>query len=57
MSRAVAVAGIAIGAGALLGFFGGHLQLDVHGFGVITFAQSAWLIWIGLLLCRKGPGR
>jgi hypothetical protein len=40
-------------------FFAGHLTLDVHGFGVITFAQSAWLISIGVLLCvdRRGIAR
>ena len=51
---ATGVAGVVVGAGILLGFFSGHLRLDVHGFGIVTFVQSAWLIWLGILLCRDG---
>lgn len=49
--------------GALVGLlipcflFIGHLKLDVHGFGIVMFAQSAWLIWIGVLLCSDAPER
>lgn len=53
MARAAGIAGAVIGAGILLGFFSGHLRLDVHGFGIVTFAQSGWLIWLGILLCRE----
>ena len=52
MARAAGVTGAIVGAGVLLGFFSGHLRLDVHGFGVVVLAQSAWLIWLGVLLCR-----
>ncbi|HUF31379.1 MAG TPA: hypothetical protein VMM77_12075 [Gemmatimonadaceae bacterium] len=31
---------------------GGYLEMAVHGFGIITFAQSAWLMWVGVLLWR-----
>jgi hypothetical protein len=51
-----AVAGIVVGVAALLGVLSGLLHLDVHGFGVVTFAQSAWLIWLGILLCRGRGG-
>ena len=43
-----------IGALLLAGFFAGHLRVDVHGFGIVTFAQSAWLLWVGALLLRGG---
>lgn len=45
-------AGLLASGFALAGFLSGHLALDVHGFGWIVFAQSAWLIVVGLLLCR-----
>ena len=45
----VAIVSVAI----LLFFFAGRLTLDIRGFGAVTFAQSAWLIWIGVLLCRE----
>lgn len=62
LARAAAVAGAVIGAGLLLAFFAGRLGLDAHGFGIVTFVQSLWLIWLGVLLCREGeraalPGR
>jgi hypothetical protein len=53
MPRAAAVAGFVVGVGVLLVFFSGILGLDVHGFGVITFAQSAWTTWIGILMLRS----
>lgn len=62
LARAAAVAGAMIGTGLLLAFFFGGLRLDAHGFGIVTFAQSLWLIWLGILLCRDDepaalPGR
>ena len=53
MAAAVGAFGGVVSALILLLFFVGHLKLDVHGFGIVTFAQSAWLIWIGILLCRE----
>ena len=53
LARAAAVAGAVIGTGLLLTFFFGGLRLDTHGFGIVTFAQSLWLIWLGVLLCRE----
>jgi hypothetical protein len=44
--------GVVVAAGILLEFFAGHLELDVHGFGIVAFAQSAWMIWLGAVLCR-----
>jgi hypothetical protein len=54
MARTAGVAGALVGAGVLLAFLSGQLRLDVHGFGIVTFAQSGWLIWLGILLCRDG---
>ncbi len=54
MSRAAGVAGLVVGAGVLVAFLSGRLSLDVHGFGIVTYAQSGWLIWLGILLCREG---
>jgi hypothetical protein len=56
LSRAAGVFGAAVSAAILLLFFVGHLRLDVHGFGIVILAQSAWLIWIGILLCRERAG-
>jgi hypothetical protein len=48
--RAAGAAG-AIVTGLILALFcAGHVGVDVHGFGIVTFAQSAWLIWTGVLL-------
>jgi hypothetical protein len=53
MARSAGIVGVFIGACVLLAFWAGHLRLDVHGFGIVTFAQSGWLIWVGVLLCRN----
>lgn len=56
MSRAAGVAGVLIGPAVVVAFLSGRVGLGVHGFGMIAFAQSAWLIWIGILLCfGTGP--
>lgn len=57
LTRSAGAAGVLVGTGALLAFFAGHLHLDVHGFGLLVLAQSAWLVWVGLLLCRVGTSR
>ncbi len=53
MARAVGIAGL-VGAGVMLGLISGPLRLDVHGFAILTWVQSAWLMWVGILLCREG---
>jgi len=52
----LAGSGFLVAALVLLGFGSGHLRTDVHGFGIITFVQSAWLLWLGIVLCL-GEGR
>ncbi len=54
IARAPAVAGVVVSVAVLLGLLSGRLPMDVHGFGLVTFAQSVWLIWVGALLCREG---
>ena len=52
LARSVGIAGVALGTVAALALLSGHLHLDVHGFGLLTFAQSGWMIWLGVLLMR-----
>ena len=52
LSRAVGVFGGIVGVLVPLLLFVGHLRLDVHGFGIVMIAHSAWLVWVGVLLCR-----
>lgn len=54
LSRATGVAGLIVGLGVLLAFFSGHLNLNVHGAGLVAFAQYGWLMWLGIVLCRSG---
>lgn len=56
MPRAAGVAGAIVGAGVLIGILLGQLRLDVHSFAIVTVAQSAWLIWLGVVMCREGSG-
>lgn len=53
------VAGAVISTLTLLAYLSGHVRLDVHGFGMLVFAQSAWFIAAGVGLIRgsTGPGR
>jgi len=50
LMRAAGTAGAIVAALILLLFFAGHIGVDVHGFGLVTFAQAAWLIWVGVLM-------
>ncbi len=47
---ALAGGGFVVATLVLLGFGSGHVRTDVHGFGIITFLQSAWLICLGTVL-------
>ena len=51
-ARVVSGVGCLIALISLLAFFGGHLQLDVHGFGLLAFAQAFWMILVGIFLFR-----
>jgi len=52
MGRAGAVYGFVVGLAVMLALLSGHIAMDIHGFGAITLAQSSWLIWMGVGLCR-----
>jgi hypothetical protein len=51
-NKAAGLFGLVVGGALLFAFFGGRLKLNVAGFGIVVFAQSAWLIWVGILLAR-----
>jgi hypothetical protein len=51
LPAALGAAGGVVGGLVLLGFGSGHVGTDVHGFGMITFLESAWLLWLGVVLC------
>ena len=53
LPRGAGIAGLILAGSVLLAFFAGHLGLDVHGFGLMTLAQSIWLVWIGVTLLRE----
>jgi urea transporter len=52
-AQAIAVIGCLVGLLSLAAFFGGHLRLNVHGFGLFVFAQSLWTILLGVFLLRS----
>ena len=52
LARAAGLLGCVIGGATLLALLSGHLRLNVHGFGLVVAAQSAWAVLIGVLLCR-----
>ena len=51
--RWLGVAGAAASTLTLLAYLSGHVRLDVHGFGLLLLAQSAWFIAAGILLIRR----
>ncbi|HSS45322.1 MAG TPA: hypothetical protein VLO07_08280 [Thermoanaerobaculia bacterium] len=52
LAGAAGTLGCLIGGGSLLALASGHLRLNVHGFGLFVVAQSAWIVLVGVLLCR-----
>lgn len=53
--RWLGAAGAAVSTLTLLAYLSGHVRLDVHGFGLLLFAQSGWLIAAGIVLIRRPP--
>ncbi len=49
---ALVIYGLVIGSAIPPALFAGWLKLDVHGFGLVVFAQAAWFISAGILLMR-----
>jgi hypothetical protein len=55
LSRGVAQYGIVLAPVLILAVGSGHVQLDVHGFGLIVLLQSVWFILVGRDLMRATP--
>jgi hypothetical protein len=53
-AKSIGVTGCIVGLASIAVLLSGHLRLNVHGFGLLVFAQSAWVILLGALLCRQG---
>ena len=52
----IGIYGLLLGPVLVMAMMTGGLSLDVHGFGLIIFAQAIWFIVAGILLCRAHPG-
>lgn len=48
----IGVAGAGISLVTLVAYPSGHVRLDVHGLGILVFAQSAWFIAAGVALIQ-----
>jgi hypothetical protein len=53
LSRGIAVYGYVLGPLSILALASGHLQLGVHGFGLIVICQAIWFIPVGASLSRR----
>ena len=47
-ARILAGLGLLVGILPILGLLSGHLRLDVHGMGLVVFAQALWTISVGV---------
>lgn len=47
--------GIVAGVVVLVLMLSGHVSLDLHGARIVWYAQTAWLIWLGVALCIARP--
>jgi hypothetical protein len=56
-ARALAAYGLLLAAATLVALLGGHLRMDVHGFGAVVLGQSAWALGAGVLLLRASSER
>ena len=52
LAPGVGIYGLVSGPVIVVAVVSGHLRLDVHGFGLVVLAQSAWFIIVGVLLWR-----
>ena len=53
LHHALGIYGLLVGLAILVALFAGGLDLEVHGFRIITFAQSVWFIIAAILLWRS----
>ncbi len=54
LSAGLGIYGLLLGPVLVIGMISGGLNLDVHGFGLITFSQAIWFIVAGVFLLRSG---
>jgi len=54
-ATATGISGIVVGIGVLFLFLSGHVHLDVHGSRIVWFAQSGWLVWLGITMLMAPP--
>lgn len=52
LARGVAIYGCVLGPIAIIALLSGHLNLGVHGMGLVVLGQAIWFISVGVLLCR-----
>lgn len=57
LARGAGLYGLLAGPVVVLALVSGHVELDVHGFGLIVLAQSAWFLTVGVSLFRVGSTR
>ena len=55
LSRGVAQYGLVLAPVLMIAVGSGHVQLDVHGFGLIVLLQSVWFILVGRAMMRAAP--
>lgn len=53
LPRGVGVFGWVMAPAVTLALLSGHLQLGIHGFGLVVLAQSIWFVLVGALLFRS----
>lgn len=53
LMQITAIIGFIVSILSVLGVFSGHLKIDVHGFGLFTFAQSIWLVLVAVFMIRS----
>ncbi len=53
LARGLGIYGFILGPVTLVALFSGRLNLNAHGFGIITFGQASWFIVAGALLWRR----
>jgi len=54
LPRPLAVYGIILGTATMIAIFTGLLNVELHGFRLMTMAQALWFIWVGVVLWRSG---
>ncbi|HEX6852733.1 MAG TPA: hypothetical protein VF139_15155 [Candidatus Polarisedimenticolaceae bacterium] len=55
MSKVLGFAAVLVGLAVLVAVVAVHMKLDVHGFGLVTLVESAWLVAVGGALMRGEP--